>query len=322
MEKFLRKLGLFVLINSVIIIAFSLVGHGRYTDYISTIGDKHKLAKENDSPKILLAGGSNIAFGLSAEQIEQNLNLKAVNLGLNVGLSISFILEEAKSLAQAGDVIVLSIEPGMFPGSAKLDRPRSDLVFKLAMTHPQYLNIYLTNYKVLLDQGYQGIGGMFFTGMKDTLMSVLGKPIYTEKIYNRNSFSDRGDLNAHCGLPRNLTQTKFTGTSAYGAIWTSEHDERIKQIQSFSEELENRGVAVYYTFAPIPATNWKSSSAIANIIKEKLNNIKTIQLLDSPATQVYSDDIFYDTENHLNCEGRTQRTSLVIRNLKSLRHLP
>ena len=320
MQRFLQKLGLFALINSIIILGFALVGYGRYTNYISTIDDKYKLVNQTTSRKILLVGGSNVAFGLSAAQIEKKTNIPTVNLALHAGLSMTFALEQAKAWAKPGDIVILSIEPSVFPGEEKSDRPSGDLLFNLAVTHPQYLGILPSNYKLLLDKGHQGLGGMFLAGIKDSATILRGKAI-ADSVYSRENFNSHGDMDGHCGLERKLAQTNFTGKPAYKDTWEVEHENRIEQIESFAKELGDRNVAVYYSFAPIPETNWKASKKVANLVKNNLNKIKNLQVIDTPEKAVYSDDSFYDTDNHLNCKQRQRRTAKVVNKLDKLEAL-
>ena len=63
---------------------------------MAAIIDKHAHADSIKAGKIILAGGSNLAFGIDSKQLEETLGMPVVNLGLHAGLGLHFILEELK----------------------------------------------------------------------------------------------------------------------------------------------------------------------------------------------------------------------------------
>lgn len=60
--------------------------------------------------KVVLLGGSNVLFGLSAARLEKALGIPAVNLGQHAGLGRAYILAYGAAAAQPGDTVVLSLE--------------------------------------------------------------------------------------------------------------------------------------------------------------------------------------------------------------------
>ena len=82
--------------------------------------------------------------------------------------------------------------------------------------------------------------------------------------------------------------------------------------------MSDRNIAVYYSFAPIPKTNWIASKKVADLVKDNLKQITSLKVLDTPEEAVYPDDSFYDTDNHLNCKQRQRRTARVLNQLDKL----
>src|ERR1700739_1843921 len=113
MKIFIYKAGLFVLI--VLSVFFFIAS--RYNppvdlrnDYFASLIDKHNRLKQAGNNRLIFVGGSNLNFGINSEEIEKELNLPVVNLGLHAGLGLDFILNEAMSEIKQGDIVVLSIE--------------------------------------------------------------------------------------------------------------------------------------------------------------------------------------------------------------------
>ena len=60
--------------------------------------------------KVVLLGGSNVLFGLSARRLDEHHGVPAINLGQHAGLGRRYILAYGLSATQPGDVVVLSLE--------------------------------------------------------------------------------------------------------------------------------------------------------------------------------------------------------------------
>ncbi len=78
----------------------------------ATVLDKERLLKEAPSPRLVLVGGSGLAFGIDSPTLEQELGgeYSVVNMGLHAGLGLDFMLNEALDGLREGDVVVLSPE--------------------------------------------------------------------------------------------------------------------------------------------------------------------------------------------------------------------
>ena len=76
-------------------------------DYMAAMIDKHERANQIGSPKIVIAGGSNIAFNIDSERVQDELKIPVVNIGLNVGLGLNFILKELKDISEENDIVFL-----------------------------------------------------------------------------------------------------------------------------------------------------------------------------------------------------------------------
>ena len=91
MKKFIIKSLLFFgIICLTIILINVLIGNTKDpSNYMSAIIDKHERINKIKTPKIILAGGSNVAFGINSEEIEEAFSVPVVNMGLDAGLGLA-----------------------------------------------------------------------------------------------------------------------------------------------------------------------------------------------------------------------------------------
>ncbi len=88
-----------------------LLGEGRnpnvdavvIQDWVET---KRSIAQEKESPKLILAGGSNVFFGLHAETLSESLGSPVVNLGTHGALPSTFHFYELDKVLNEGDVVL------------------------------------------------------------------------------------------------------------------------------------------------------------------------------------------------------------------------
>lgn len=72
--------------------------------------NKQKYALQILKRKILIVSGSNALFGIEAKQIESSTGISTVNLGVNAGLGVDYILAHAKKILNSGDIVLIPLE--------------------------------------------------------------------------------------------------------------------------------------------------------------------------------------------------------------------
>ena len=73
MKKFIVKSFLFLAIVALIAVFINLLNKNVKSNYMAAIIDKHKRLDSIKSPKIILAGGSNLAFGINSGKIREGI---------------------------------------------------------------------------------------------------------------------------------------------------------------------------------------------------------------------------------------------------------
>lgn len=80
---------------------------------------KLRAARKMDSPKIVIIGGSEAHYGLSAAILSDKTGLPAVNLGTHAGLDWSTHIELAKPVLNPGDVVLFSANYNLVNSTAR-----------------------------------------------------------------------------------------------------------------------------------------------------------------------------------------------------------
>jgi hypothetical protein len=71
---------------------------------------KVSIVRAISGPRLLLVGGSNVTFGLSAGTIEEQTGVKTVNMGTHAGWDVDYILHWIEQTARPGDTVLLALE--------------------------------------------------------------------------------------------------------------------------------------------------------------------------------------------------------------------
>lgn len=183
MRKFAYKSIIFFLIISITIFFLAFTYKKLYdieTDYMASIINKHKRLEQFNDNRLLLVGGSNLAFGINSALIEKELNVNVINLGLHAGLGFDFIINEAISSVKTGDIILLSLEYYIYNESYQ---PTTYLVDHTQKIFPSSKNFYHISTK-----------DKFLLWLRNSSKRFEKQEILIDSVYNRKSFNKYGDV--------------------------------------------------------------------------------------------------------------------------------
>jgi len=267
--------------------------------YFAASLDKHRLARETNSPKILLAGGSSVAWGTNSSLIFQQLQLPVVNLAYNAGQGMDYRLNEVLEFAQPGDIIILSIEYPALQGTVS-----PSVVWRIIELEPSNISFFRwPQYKAMLDTG-------FLVGLRDLTRRIAQGKGVPKLPYSRDTFNEFGDAVGYHKLkaPKDINS---------GKVKYSRHNFKtsIRKLNHFSAKLRQRGAEVLYFFPAIPEEDFIQSEEALNKIYNDMTSELDIQLLNSPGEMAYKRSDFFDTNYHLKKEAGVRRTLLMINRL-------
>lgn len=191
MGKFLFKSSIIFFMGISGIIGFLYFVSKNYdVNSLSVVNDKHKLLETAPSPRIIFIGGSNIIYGLDSRMVENELNYACIDMSLNAGVGLQFMLNEVKYDIKAGDILVIMPEfdyfelPVTYATISELIRVVEDNFFYVKYLSSDQLMLLIN----LIPQLCQ-----------DRLQKVMNNPkiSYNDLINYKKNFNKNGDIINH-----------------------------------------------------------------------------------------------------------------------------
>ena len=304
MRRFVARVATFLLLQSIVVtfvIAYGVPGHGN--NYLAAFDDKVRRLEQCRGPRLVVLGGSNVAFGFNSPLMEQSLGMETVNLGLHVMLGLSFPMDCYLQHARRGDIVILCPEYHLLT-SPQHQQGDPKLVNRLIEQCPRakrYLpGATQSSWKQFFDHDALWIAhqwvGRAFRNARDRNED--------EKIYGRRGFNQFGDMIAH----HDRVADEWVPLDPVPESTPECLQQSIDALNRFEQECRNRGVTVYFSYPPLEETTFADSQQVIENLHRAIEKHVEIPLLHSPEAFALDRKCLYDTGYHLNEESGKQRT--------------
>lgn len=291
-------------------------------DYARASVRKHERLAHYNSPKIVLVGGSNLAFGIDSAMISRATGCPVVNMGMNGYFGVRLMLEEVKAELNPSDMVVVAFEYDNYYKS--VDGAAPDIL-------------------VLVKANPSVFTSLSFQQQMDVLSSIpLASQIKAMRVmeeatvWAKDSLTGRETLNPYeTAIGAIETASGFTPegdlVSHLGVAWDDEledgiipENERIDPqviglIQSFGAEMRARGVNVMVSYTPVTRGFYQRYADTLNEVHARISASAPLSAPSSPEAFAFDERFFFDTVYHLDAEGRALRTQQLIEDME--RHL-
>ncbi len=303
MRRFLAHVASFVAINGALLAALDAF-------YMRQFGARHFLAawREKadrlavlDAPRLLLVGGSSTAFGLDSERLERATGRSVVNLALNAGLGLRYILEQAADAMRPGDLVILTPEYYLLWRGESFDAPTLFVALRVSPENLRHVPGSLV--PRLLDQG--------LVPVTDRLRALAGhlRGEGENPAYTRASFNRYGDAVAHHSLGARLD----AGARSYVPT-PAEAEASCRVLASFAGRARAAGASLVVVVPPIPADDYDSQRASVAALWRRVGEATGAEVL--LVRKAFPRDQFFDSVYHLTKEGRGERTRALLAALR------
>ena len=257
-----------------------------------------RLQRTQDRHRIVLIGGSSLAFSVSAQMLSERLQVPVRNLGVHAGLGYEALWEEFEgALDPRRDLVVLSPEYGLLNGESTL-LPCELTFFKRRVydliKRPQCLPTAAVKMPAL------------------DLWFRVGKR-FPKPSYRRDQFGPSGDVSFHYDLEgrsvqvaevrRNLPKTQHVDT----------------YIRFVKERIIGQGYRVVYAPTVVPEAACSGLEARLKSIHQQIAGAIADVRDAQGATLCLPSEAFFDSPYHMNRRGVLVRTAQLERTLR--RHL-
>ena len=259
MRSFLLKFGWFLALQA-LVLAGVYRGNRAVIErnYFAAFGDKQARLESTPAPRLILAGGSGMAFGLDSGRLEAELGRPVVNMGLHVALGVEFQLNALRPYLREGDVVLLGFEYESLDGFV-----RTYEALQVAAAVPRALGFLSgSQLRQISDELHLFLGGW--------VRNVVEKR-KVDPVWSRKAFTDRGDLRARfrkgslVKSPARASgkgRTRFMEENSPLPMPSPKRLARhLRALRKFTAFAARAGVEVFYSYPPHPGPRLANSAA-------------------------------------------------------------
>lgn len=288
---------LFVATNAILLWVIPKDGNAYECEY----NHKIELLENTPLPRVVVLGGSAVAFGTDSKRMMDSLNCHVVNFGLNKGAGIRYQLDDYQNFARQGDVVVLQIEyDNFFNGGNGNVRDLTQLMIATDWRNASHLN--LKQWQNVVEGVPAAVIGNINRLLKYPIRKTWDKPS-DGNVFFKDGFNEYGD---------EVNHLKFKGTGAKPRDKRETRDVDPDFLAWFAEILnryEAKGVKVIM-MPPVSVTSAFEESYNPKL-ETALKSINRWYVVD-PAYMVLDDSCSYDGSSHVTKEGVRQNTDHII----------
>ena len=282
----------------------------QYEDtFMGELKYKVGLLENTPGPRIILAGGSGVAFGVDSALMERELpGYSIVNFGMYAALGTTVMLDLSEPYIREGDIVILIPE-------------------QQEQTLSEYFD------PSVMWQGLDGAYGLLTHLPKDKLRQLAGTfPEFAgqkfgyfmqgeqprpQGVYRRDSFNERGDMvSALCA--RNEMPGGYDANTPIRFDRDMLTEGFVQRVRDYARAVTGKGAVLWYGFCPMNARAAEGTGSDIDAFYEALQQALGLPLAGNPHDFILDAGWFYDTNFHPNSSGKTVYTRALIRAVKAM----
>lgn len=281
--------------------AITLAAPGQYDEtFLGELKDKHARLSSVEGDKIVLIGGSSLAFGMDSQLLESYTGMPVVNYGLYATIGTKAMLDMSRPYIGKGDIVVICPET---------DEQTYSLYYN-ARSMWQALDCDIT---MLPDTGLSNFGKLMaalpaFAAEKLDFIARDAKPV-PDGIYAESSFNEYGDISVE--RQYNEMPTNYDPSMEISLTEDLLDGDFIDYLNDYADYCRLRGADVYFSFSPINAESVISTEEQKETFYRMLGESLDFPVISDINDYILPSAYFYDTNFHLNSRGALLRTSLL-----------
>ena len=275
--------------------------------FLGALSPKLKRLRETEGKRIIVVGGSSVAFGLDSEMLKEYTGYEVVNFGLYATLGTRVMLDLSRDAIREGDIVILAPELDKQTLSMYFN---AEAVWQAAGSDLSILSgIDPDNYSEMIAQV-----PAYLSETISRFVAGTGK-ISPSGIYRRDSFNEYGDI----VYPReyNMMAAGYDVNQTVSLTKDLYDGEFLAYLNAYIADAAKVGATVYYTFCPVnrdalaEGTTAESIAEFYRFVSESIH----CPVISDPNALLMDAGYFYDTNFHLNDAGVTVRTANLIEDL-------
>lgn len=280
MNKFIVRIVFFFSIVTVVFYMMMKFVPPAKTHYLYGARMKNERLDTLASPRLVLVGGSNVAFGIESGLFQDSLRYNVHNAALSAGMGLRYIMGQVVERLRDGDVVVIMPEYQHFYGEAYgVDEVLSQSIMYVGLSSLNGLNV-----QQLLN---------FVAGVPKAVVGnvvALFRPMSREDVYSSLGLNQFGDVDAHYGM----VSKSFQPMVVDGEIDYDYVDEFSSQVS----KLRADGHTVYI-FPPVMIQSvYDQNQGKIDALAAELC-LRGVGFEVAPTAMLQPDSLAYDTPYHM-----------------------
>lgn len=305
-----RKKAIAVIVEVMLLFAvmlaifFSFIAPQYNNDYNASLIDKMNRLESIESPKIVLIGNSNLAFGMRSEMLEEAFGMPVVNMGLHGGLGNKFHENMAKKNVNRSDIIIILHtdyrEEKTTPAVASL------MWITIENNCDLWDLIDLCDIPAMIEVFPKYMKNSIWRFLNKTNTEICDEP---QSQYKRSAFNEYGD-NVYSAA--NAQSYTF---SANDFPEPKVSQSAINRINKLNEYITKRGATLLIAGTPVGDGEFTPDKIVYLKYEDELKTSLNCEVISNVSDYFFDYDCFYDTMYHMNDKGAKMRTEQLIKDL-------
>ena len=268
--------------------------------FVGALDDKFERLNSIEEPKIVIVGGSSVAFGIDSALLEKYMDMPVVNFGLYASLGTKLMLDLSRSGIGEGDIVIVAPEINSQTYSLYFN---TDTTLK-ALDGSFHMAKYIPR-----EHRSSLLGGLWNLASGKAGYMLSGAPANPDGAYNSKYFDEYGDFDY--GRKENIMLDYYDINTMIDPDPEIITDEFADYVNDYVDYCESQGAKVYFAFPPmnrlgvVDGKTEEDFCIFADAVEEKIK-AKIINMDINSC--IYEPGYFYDTNFHLNDAGRLMHT--------------
>ncbi|MCD8088983.1 MAG: leucine-rich repeat domain-containing protein [Oscillospiraceae bacterium] len=274
--------------------------------YLGELADKYLRLRTVDATeenKIIVIGGSSVAFGINSQLMEEYLGMPVVNFGLYGPLGTTVMMDLTRGYINEGDIIVLAPET---------DSQTMSMYFNGEITWECIDSDFTMLFKIRPHNWGDMLGSFWSYATQKLNFYRFGKP-EADGVYDHDSFNEYGDLIYTREEP--IMDDWYDTEVLVDLDPSIVEDEFIDYVNEYIAYCESQGATVYYSWPPMNELAVQQDEegvlAFATYIRENID----CQVISDITDYIMDAGYFYDTNYHVTDRGAIVHTTRLIQDL-------
>lgn len=278
--------------------------------YYAVLSRMHERLETTEEPKIIVVGGSNVAFGLDGALMkellaQQGYDYAVCPFGLYAAVGTSAMLDLSRDALNPGDIVVLAVEPtsetmSTYFGAEAFWKCAEADVSLIAGLSREKQGALAGNYIPYVQERYE-------------ILASGNYPV-AQGVYAASSFDGR--CNMIFDRPGNIMAAGYDTASPVDLASVRIGADFADQVNEFCALAQRKGASVVMSFSPVNrAALTDGSEEAVRAFFTACNVAFGCPMISDPNRYILDSGWFYDSNFHLNDAGAQLRTCMLAEDL-------